>query len=423
MAESTTDLDALAGEVSALLEGAAEELVTRWIDWIRERVGTSTVHSLPDQALRNHIPPVIRSVARYVEVPLEAVRADLIGHLELHGHLRWQQGYGIEELLAEFDGLAHLITGFVQERLTKRTPPPAAYDLMEVVVRLSAGLRAIGYVTVSIYRQAESEHRREIARHLDDFAATMAHEIRGPMNTLSLGLDLVAADDLVQDASKQRKHLAAMARALQRMADLVDNLRILGAVEGAQSKGRHISLTSAIQGVRETLARSASERGVVISVEGNIAQVSAASVPVQLALMNLVSNSIKYHDPAKAQRWCRISVRTIVQDGSPRAEIAVEDNGRGIPADLQEAVLQRHIRAHPAVAEGTGLGLDITRQVLMRFGGTIKLASQEGQGTTVSFRLPVIDKSTVGLDSSDLTKSDLTRIAVESLDASRKSDD
>jgi signal transduction histidine kinase len=54
-------------------------------------------------------------------------------------------------------------------------------------------------------------------------------------------------------------------------------------------------------------------------------------------------------------------------------------------------VFQRHVRAHPGVADGTGLGLPIARQVLHQHGGTIHLESREGVGTTVRFDLPVVE--------------------------------
>jgi hypothetical protein len=78
-----------AAETAALyLERNSDSLVESWIGWLRERVRTTSVVSLPESGLRNHIPPVLRSIAEYVRDPLELTRAELLGHLRLHGEIR-----------------------------------------------------------------------------------------------------------------------------------------------------------------------------------------------------------------------------------------------------------------------------------------------------------------------------------------------
>ena len=71
-----------------------------------------------------------------------------------------------------------------------------------------------------------------------------------------------------------------------------------------------------------------------------------------------------------------------------RLVVTVVDNGLGIAPEYADRVFQRHVRAHPDAAEGTGLGLSIAQQLLHERGGNISLASQPGQGTTVTFSLP-----------------------------------
>lgn len=73
--------------------------------------------------------------------------------------------------------------------------------------------------------------------------------------------------------------------------------------------------------------------------------------------------------------------------------VRVTDQGIGIPADQQDRLFGRFVRADNARTrdiEGTGLGLFLCRQLVERHGGTIGLASVEGQGTTVWFTLPLV---------------------------------
>ena len=74
---------------------------------------------------------------------------------------------------------------------------------------------------------------------------------------------------------------------------------------------------------------------------------------VELALINLIGNAIKYSDPTKEDRWVRVSV----QRDERWWRISVEDNGVGIPEGMQDRVFEQFVRAHPGVAEGSGLGL------------------------------------------------------------------
>ena len=81
------------------LEDNAEALVATWIEWVKNRVQTTTISALPERALRNHIPPVLRSLAQFLRNPVALARQDLLNHLRLHGQIRRDQGYALEEVL------------------------------------------------------------------------------------------------------------------------------------------------------------------------------------------------------------------------------------------------------------------------------------------------------------------------------------
>ncbi|MEZ5397919.1 MAG: HAMP domain-containing sensor histidine kinase [Bryobacterales bacterium] len=411
-ASADAELERVADRVADVLGSQAEQIVADWIDWLKRRVDTGTVGSLPDSALRNHIPPVLHAIARYVRVPLELVRNEVLGHLDLHGHIRWEQGYGIEELLAEFDGLAQLVSEAVVCELDQVSASPRA--VAEVMRRVGTGLRSIGYVTVSIYRKTESEHQREIGRQLDEFARGISHEIRGPLNAAKPGVALLAKDEIATDERRRAEHVRIVQRSIGRALDLLDDVRVLAVAQSARSEGRQVDLRTAIQAIRDELRGAATDHDVEVRVEGDIPQVRVASVPLQIALMNLVGNAIKYCDRQKEHRWCRISAARHPRDHMlDSCEIVISDNGLGIPADMHQSVFQRHVRVPPEVADGTGLGLPITRQLLQQHGGTIDLQSVEGEGTSVRFSLPVVDNRRPGRYADDLQGTDLARIAYD----------
>ena len=103
---SSPDVSDLAESLARVLEEEAEALVGQWIDWIQERVGTRTVASLPEQALRNHIPPVLTALASFLRTPSSATQDDMLGHLSIHAQVRREQGYDLQELLDRFPAMA-----------------------------------------------------------------------------------------------------------------------------------------------------------------------------------------------------------------------------------------------------------------------------------------------------------------------------
>jgi signal transduction histidine kinase len=109
---------------------------------------------------------------------------------------------------------------------------------------------------------------------------------------------------------------------------------------------------------------------------------------VGIALVNLVSNAIKYSDPEKPERWVRVSVERAEPKEAHLWKVTVSDNGLGIPNAFQPQVFERHFRAHPDAAEGTGLGLAITRQVIEQGGGRLWFESEEGKGSAFHFTIP-----------------------------------
>ncbi len=106
-------------------------------------------------------------------------------------------------------------------------------------------------------------------------------------------------------------------------------------------------------------------------------------------LDNLISNALKYRDPAKAEAWVRLGLRV-----SPDAyEFRVSDNGVGLPPGERHQVFELFYRAAPTRAAGLGVGLAVVKLLVEQSGGALTLDSGEGQGTTCVAVLPRYDAS------------------------------
>jgi signal transduction histidine kinase len=101
-------------------------------------------------------------------------------------------------------------------------------------------------------------------------------------------------------------------------------------------------------------------------------------------LENLISNALKYRDPAKVETWVAVSFREVPAG----YEFRVSDNGVGLPLREQQQVASLFYRAAPVRAAGLEVGLAVVKLLVEQSGGTLAAGSEEGQGTTFVVSLP-----------------------------------
>jgi signal transduction histidine kinase len=137
-----------------------------------------------------------------------------------------------------------------------------------------------------------------------------------------------------------------------------------------------------LQGVMQTFEYTIQRMQVAIEV-GTLPPCRGDETQVNQLFSNLVDNALKYLDPARPGR---IEVDGRV-DGS-MVEYTVRDNGIGIAPEHCERIFELFHRLQPSVVEGEGLGLTVARKIVDRHGGSIKVTSEPGRGTTFAVTLP-----------------------------------
>lgn len=406
---------------ASYLEQNAEDLVRRWIDWLRQRVGTTTVTALPERALRNHVPPVLASLGEYVRNPIQLAREELLGHLRLHAQIRRDQGYSIQEVLAEFDGLAELVTTRVNDLIDEWDGKASTAEILALSSRLASGLRALSFITVATYAESDDERSRAIASGLEEFTRAVAHELRNPLNTVSLTTGLMA-----RESSEDRRsaHAAVMQAAVSRASSLVDTIQMVAVVEGARSGNRIVTLTEALTHTIEEYGEEARVAGVRIDLQQPIPDMRVEASLVYIILANLIGNAIKYRDDDKDDRWVRITTAAIEEEhDSGFCQLEIADNGIGIPDELRARVMQRGFRAHPSIAQGTGLGLFLVHQAVIGRGGSLDLHSEEGTGTKITVRIRGLQVSRSVPTADDFSMEEHLRIKATETEAAASDDE
>jgi two-component system OmpR family sensor kinase len=151
-------------------------------------------------------------------------------------------------------------------------------------------------------------------------------------------------------------------------------------------------LRTIAQETRRQLREMADAKGVDIRVSDDLPEAVVDVAALELVLVNLVSNAIKYSDPDKIERYVEIGLGT---DAESRLTIDVRDNGVGIAPGHLDAIFNPHFRAHVAEdarlgAKGLGLGLTIVKDCLRALGGSVSVDSREGEGTVFRVSLPML---------------------------------
>lgn len=221
-----------------------------------------------------------------------------------------------------------------------------------------------------------------------EFVSTVSHELRTPLTSIKGFADTIlrAGDRL--ELSQQRRYVGIIKDQADRLTRLVEDLLAVSRLESRklQLTIRAIDLNEAIQRVVFNLSDKARQHSVVTRIPPGLPPVWADADRLEQILTNLVDNAIKY---SPANTTVTIAARDINQHPE-MVEFWVSDQGAGIPAEHLPEIFSKFSRLdNPLVrqTEGTGLGLYITKSLVLALGGQIRVSSQSG-GTTFLVQLP-----------------------------------
>ena len=246
----------------------------------------------------------------------------------------------------------------------------------------------IQQATSTQFLQLVTDRVAEREERLRAFNRALTHEFRNRIGA-SLGAGLIL--EMPEIAQEKRSELAALiVRNIRGMQGILDNLLELTLVGADARQHRHVRLASAAAEVGRELREMAAAQGIMLSLADDLPDVEVAAAAVELCLTNLVSNAIKYSDPAVPVRWIEVRGRIeTLRDGDTEVVIEVADNGLGVPEAERGRLFERFFRASHGEQEieGTGLGLSIVRETVKSLGGRVWAHFPE-KGSIFAFSLP-----------------------------------
>ena len=385
------------GSIAARMAAERLAIAGRWLARLRDLLTVTANEVFPSEQLLDHIPSLVEEISAYVAAPADqeiAANAAVMVKARELGHLRHRQRATAHQLLHEYEILGEILEAFLVEETGRLGLQPSVGECFEVQRRVTRSVRVLMRTTVDTFIGEYTATIQEQSERIKAFNRSASHELRSPIGTLMFAGALLDNDAVRQDPRRLSKVAATVRSNAERLSWIVENLqrmaRMSETVDGPSQQ--QVDVRPLADEVARQLDEMASARAVTIRIAADLPTLHADPARLELVLLNLVSNAIKYSDPKKPESFVEVAPAPGGAEGS--CTICVRDNGIGIQDADQAAVFDRFFRAHAHLDQelgvtGTGLGLAIVADCVEALGGTIRCESRAGDGTCFFITLPL----------------------------------
>jgi signal transduction histidine kinase len=278
-----------------------------------------------------------------------------------------------------------ILGGLVVWRRESGSFAPGVVNLLQTFATQSA----LAIQNARLFRELEDKsHQLEVASaHKSQFLANMSHELRTPLNAIIGFSDVLLEGMFGETNEKQTEYLRDILGSGKHLLSLINDILDLSKIEAGQME---LDLTDfdvpgAIGNALTLMRERASRHGIELThvIDDELAEIRADERKFKQVLLNLLSNAVKF-TPGGGK------VQVQARHVDDMVEVAVADTGEGIATENHAAVFEefRQVGTSSKKIEGTGLGLALCRKFVELQGGTIRLESQLGVGSTFTFTLP-----------------------------------
>ncbi len=318
-------------------------------------------------------------------------------------------GQPVERLLGPAHGLAAVARRVLasgrtalesEQRVERRFEAPLVVDIagspfLDQDAAVDGAVLALRDRTIQRSLQEVVAEREQLAA-FGHIAAGIAHEVKNPLGGIRGAAELVA---MRSSDPKTREAAELVVREVDRIAQLVDDLMVFARSEKLRLEP--LNLHRVLDDVLDLLALDPMGRHASVerSYDPSIPDLLADRDRLTQVFLNLGRNALQALEGREGTlsicTRTRLEQRFTLEDGSraPAVTIEFRDTGPGIPEELLEDVLAPFFSTRPG---GTGLGLALSRHWVARHGGTLRIESAAGQGTTVRVTLPLRRADTEG---------------------------
>jgi len=220
--------------------------------------------------------------------------------------------------------------------------------------------------------------------------STVSHQLKTPLTSIRMAIHLLLEERVGSLTEKQAELLVAAREDSDRLSNILNNLLDISRIESGKAhlEFRAISPRSmALEGI-EPFRRAVQDQGISLEVDvpNDLPEVWADLTRINHVFGNLLSNALKYTPPGGNMTISATADEEWVQ-------FSVSDTGRGIPSKYLPRIFEQFFRVPTLGQEtGAGLGLAIVKEIVEAHGGSVRVESQEGKGSTFTFTLKRADR-------------------------------
>jgi signal transduction histidine kinase len=219
-----------------------------------------------------------------------------------------------------------------------------------------------------------------------DFVSSVSLELRAPLTTIYGFAQTLLREDVAFTEDDRRTFLDFIAREAERLTVTVDALLQVARLEtGDLAVALEATDVAAVVSELVSSTGSSGRNGhrVIADIAAEMPPARADPVKLRDVLDQLVSNAVKFSPDGG-------TVTVSARRAGDAVEVAVVDEGTGIPVSEHERIFGKFVKAGSGGSRGTGVGLFIAQGLVREMGGRIHVDSREGQGSRFAFRLPLM---------------------------------
>ena len=275
--------------------------------------------------------------------------------------------------------------------VVRRRVPGAFSDQTAVLLETLASQSAVAIHNARVYRELGEKTRQleVVSAHKSEFLASMSHELRTPLNAV-IGFSDVLLEQMFGDINpRQEEYLHDIRNSGRHLLELINEILDLSKVEAGRMELDlgSVSVANVVEHGLTMMRERASQHRISIDVDLGSPddRIWADELKLKQVVLNLLSNAVKFTDDGGS---VVVTSRTVGDE----AHLTVRDTGVGIPEADQERIFdafQRGARSARESAEGTGLGLTLSKRIVELHGGRIWMTSRVGVGSTFGFAIPI----------------------------------
>jgi len=356
-------------QLVALIKTQSADLLRRWRAQVRQLPGAA---NLDTPTINDEVPQLLDNLAEELRDANEDREPNAIS--AEHGLLRWQAGFDVTEVVAEYNILRQCL-----QDAAEREGMTLSGKTLHIINRVFDDAIGKAVKAFETMMTIELQHRH------DEHLAFLLHDLRTPLEALSLATTLLERS-LPADyrSSGIDSALSVLRGNIKRLSQRVRHVLSTASGLGRSFRPQFtmLNLRGQVENVVRSLEPLAVSAGTTVRNEiGDRVEVYSDEILLAQIFENLLSNALKFTSEGTIEIGAK-------ETSEEQYQCWVKDSGQGIPAAQLDKVFERFETSSESEQTGLGLGLAIVKEIVELHQGEIWVESEVGKGSTFTFLLP-----------------------------------